>query len=84
MEPPSGCHLTNELQCQSSTNVPVNCPGSKWYQPPLPSNYTYDDVDCTDDYFSDVCTVEFCNRLSDAQVEAGTIMSIPYISKFYS
>lgn len=78
-EPDSACHLTYTNQCQSDSNPPVNCPTSKWYQPPLPTNYTVADVDCTDDYFSDYCTVTFCNRQSDAQVQASTIMSIPYI-----
>mmetsp|Transcript_19281 Transcript_19281/g.20895 ORF Transcript_19281/g.20895 Transcript_19281/m.20895 type:complete len:607 (+) Transcript_19281:100-1920(+) len=78
-EPDSACHLTYTNQCQSDSNPPVNCPSSKWYQPPLPTNYTAADVDCTDDYFSDYCTVTFCNRQSDAQVQASTIMSIPYI-----
>lgn len=79
MDPPSKCHLTDATICQSDTNVPVDCPSSKWYQPPLPDQYTYDDVDCTDSFWSDTCAVEFCNRQSDAQVQAGTIMSIPYI-----
>ena len=78
-EPDSSCQLTFPTQCQSDTNVPVNCPSSHWYQPPLPSNVSSSDVDCTDDYWSDTCTVEYCDRFSDAQVEAGTIMSIPYI-----
>jgi hypothetical protein len=79
MDPPSACHLQNDHLCQSATNIPVDCPSSKWYQPPLPYNVTFNDVDCTDSYWSDTCAVEFCNRQSDAQVQAGTIMSIPYI-----
>eukprot|EP00981_Chlorochromonas_danica_P013731 scaffold6806_cov177-Ochromonas_danica.AAC.3 len=80
MEPPSDCQLTNIYQCQSSSNPPLNtCPSSKWYQPPLPTNVTSDDVDCTDDYWKDDCTKDYCDRLSDAQLQAGTIMSIPYI-----
>lgn len=88
-EIPDGCELLNPNYCQSDTNVPVNCPSSKWYQPPLPTNITLDgtryepltssDIDCTDDFWSDGCAKEFCNRESDAQLEAGTIMSIPYI-----
>lgn len=79
MEPPSECHLENENWCQSDQNKPVNCPSSKWYQPPLQYNVTSDDVDCTDDYWSDDCAKTYCDRFSDAQIEAGTIMSIPYI-----
>jgi MFS family permease len=36
------------------------------------------DVDCTDDYWSDDCAVEYCNRLDDSILYANTIMSIPY------
>lgn len=79
MTPPAECHLTDPNSCQSDTNIPVNCPSSKWYQPPLPSNYTTDDVDCTETYWKDDCTKTYCDRFSDAQVQAGTIMSIPYI-----
>ncbi len=79
MDPPSGCHLLNDHLCQSASNYPVDCPSSKWYQPPLQYNVSFNDVDCTDSYWSDTCAVEFCNRQSDAQVQAGTIMSIPYI-----
>lgn len=79
MEPPADCHLTYPNACQNDTNVPVNCPSNKWYQPPLQDGVTSDDVDCTDDYWSDTCTKEYCDRFADAQVEAGTIMSIPYI-----
>jgi hypothetical protein len=89
-EPPSGCHLLMEYQCQDFPgNKPVGCPGSKWYQPPLPYNATVggevynpldtDDIDCTDDLWKDTCTEEYCDRQNKAQLEAGTIMSIPYI-----
>lgn len=79
MTPPDECQLTDPTICQSDTNVPINCPSSKWYQPPIPNTFTTDDIDCNDSYYSDVCTVEYCNRLSDAQVQANTVMSIPYI-----
>jgi hypothetical protein len=90
MEPPSECHLTFQDQCANVPgNVAVNCPGSKWYQTPIPKNGTFDgdtytdfstsDIDCTDDYWKDDCMKDFCDRLSDAQLQAGTIMSIPYI-----
>lgn len=89
-EPPSGCHLFQQYQCQDNPgNYPVDCPGSKWYQPPLPINATVggetydplttDDIDCTDDVWKDTCTEEYCDRQTDAQLQAGTIMSIPYI-----
>jgi hypothetical protein len=84
------CQLTNNNECQSSTNVPIHCAASKWYQPPLPLDVTLsdgntyapltsDDIDCTDDFWSDGCAEEFCNRQTDAQTQAGIIMSIPYI-----
>jgi hypothetical protein len=89
-EPPSECMLAlSDGTCQSSVNVPVNCPSSRNYQPPLPLNVTVggtyyaqvtaSDVDCTDDVWSDGCTVEYCNRLDDAVISANTVMSIPYI-----
>lgn len=78
-EPPSSCHLYSNNSCESPWNQPVDCPSSKWYQPPLPYNVTADDIDCSDDYWSDGCGKTYCDRQSDAQVEAGTIMSIPYI-----
>lgn len=90
--PPSDCALTYSGLCQSDTNPPNSyCPSSKWYQPPLPYNVTlsdgskypgqvqYDDVDCTEDVWSDGCTIEFCNRLSTSESQAAVIMSIPYI-----
>jgi len=77
--PPDSCQLLDPLQCQSDTNIPVNCPSASIYQPPIPSNFTSSDVDCTDSYWSDTCTVEYCNRLTDAETEASVVMSIPYI-----
>lgn len=89
MDTPDGCQLSNTNACQSDSNEPINCPSSKWYQPPLPQNITLEDVtyvplqasdiDCTDDFWSDGCAEEFCSRQDAATVEAGTIMSIPYI-----
>ncbi len=89
MAVPSGCELQDNYQCESQFNQPVNCPTSKNYQPPLPYNATVggtyyahlttSDIDCTDDAWSDGCTSEYCTRQTDAQAEAGTIMSIPYI-----
>jgi MFS family permease len=88
-DPSDDCHLLIEGECQSSTNYPVDCPASDWYQPPLPYDVTVDgtyyahvtasDVDCTVDAWSDVCAKEFCNRQDDAIVQASTVMSIPYI-----
>lgn len=89
MMPDSGCRLEFE-GCQSDGNQPIGCPNSKWYQPPLPyyKNFTGNDdfyqitdsdVDCTETEWSDVCTVEYCNRKDDSQLQATTIMSIPYI-----
>lgn len=89
MSPPSACHLLDPTKCQSDVNVPVDCPSSSWYQPPIPTEATIDnviynplstsDIDCTSDAWSDGCLKTYCDRQSDAVVEAGTIMSIPYI-----
>lgn len=84
-EPNDGCQLQYPDQCQGTNNPPVNCPTSKWYQPPLPTNYsTYDplstdDIDCTDDEWKDGCTKEYCTRLTDAETQSSFVMSIPYI-----
>lgn len=91
--PPDGCHLYNTYECESTSNYPVDCPSSQWYQPPLPQNVTIpgegyyknyltvDDIDCTKDAWSgtDSCTYTFCDRLNKAEKQAGVIMSIPYI-----
>eukprot|EP01038_Epipyxis_sp_PR26KG_P009922 gene9922-13345_t len=90
-ENPSNCQLTNPYQCQNSTNSPLKgvCP-TKWYQPPLPLDVTLSDgttyapltssdIDCTSSFWSDGCGKDYCNALTDAQTEASTIMSIPYI-----
>jgi len=89
MVPPDACHLLDGTKCQSDSNYPVDCPSSKWYQPPLPTSVTIDgtlyepltetDIDCTDDSWSDGCAKDFCDRQTDAELKAGTIMSIPYI-----
>lgn len=83
---PSDCSLQNPYQCEDDQNQPMSsCPSSKWYQPPLPYNYsTYnplstDDIDCTDDLWKDGCTEEYCSRLTTAESRASVIMSIPYI-----
>jgi MFS family permease len=78
-EPPSSCHLDNPYQCESGSNDAVDCPSSKWYQPPLPLNVSSSDIDCSEDYWKDTCTKTYCDRLTDAQLQANTIMSIPYI-----
>lgn len=80
MSNPSDCYLANSLHCEGPNNKPITaCPTSKWYQPPIPSNFTYSDIDCSDNYYKDTCTPTYCTRQSDAQVQTGTIMSIPYI-----
>jgi MFS family permease len=85
MTPPSNCQLTDPLQCESGSNPPIHCPSSKWYQPPLPDNYstynplTTDDIDCSSSEWKDGCTSEYCSRLADAETQASFVMSIPYI-----
>mmetsp|Transcript_1682 Transcript_1682/g.2961 ORF Transcript_1682/g.2961 Transcript_1682/m.2961 type:complete len:576 (+) Transcript_1682:21-1748(+) len=91
MEPPSSCTLENPNECQLNGNNPVNCPSSKWYQPPLPYDlYINDvyyaelqdsDIDCGDDEWSEdgACTYEYCKRQDDGIEQASFIMSIPYV-----
>lgn len=86
---PSGCHLQNPYACQGPDNIPVGCPASTYYQPPLPYNATVggkvysplssSDIDCTESVWSNGCGKVYCDRQSDAEAQAGTIMSIPYI-----
>ena len=73
--------------CQNATNVANSyCDLGKWYQPPLPYEYidgvlyqyTGDDVDCNDDYWSSECTPDYCNGKDDAEVQSTLVMSIPY------
>jgi MFS family permease len=83
--------LLNPNECQLDGNIPVNCPSSKWYQPPLPYDITIDDVyyaeltdsdiDCGDDAWSDdgTCTYEYCKRQADGIQQASFVMSIPYV-----
>ena len=98
MEPDSDCVLT-DMQMSENTNEddndynpPVNCPSSKWYQPPLPdscddgngknySNLKSSDIDCTADEWTDKgsCGYYYCDRQETATLQATTIMSIPYI-----
>ena len=92
IENPSDCYLTIPNQCESDSNQPIAaCPTSDWYQPPLPVNITIDgtyydvlkttDIDCTDTKWSDSgkCGHYYCDRLTTAQKQSATIMSIPYI-----
>ena len=84
---PNSCELQNNNECQSPTNVPINCPTrtkSQWYQPPLPSNYTsivISEIDCALEEYAEAssCTYYYCEALLNAEKEAGIIMSIPYI-----
>ena len=90
-EPSSSCTLEIPNECQGDGNDPVNCPSSKWYQPPLPIDITingeyYDelqgsDIDCGDDAWSETgaCTYEYCKRQDDGIEQAAFIMSIPYV-----
>jgi MFS family permease len=88
-EIPDGCQLLDVNACQSAANYPIHCPSSKWYQPPLPEKVEVDgtwyepltesDIDCSDDLWKNGCAKEFCSRQTDAEVQAGQIMSIPYI-----
>lgn len=81
IENPSDCTLIMPDQCETVPGngpIPI-CPTSKWYQPPIPTTITYSSIDCSDSYYKTDCTPTYCTRQSDAQVQAGTIMSIPYI-----
>lgn len=89
IEPSDSCRLQNPHQCQSDLNPPVNCPSSRWYQPPIPHNVTVDgdtynpldssDIDCTEDSWSDGCLKEYCDRQDRGESRASVSMSIPYI-----
>ncbi len=86
---PDGCTLQDPTQCQSGSNLAIGCPSSTYYQPPLPlyatvggktyNPLTASDIDCTDSAWSDGCGKVYCDRQTDAEAQAGTIMSIPYI-----
>lgn len=78
---PSGCALKDPSQCESSGNQPNDyCPSSQWYQPPLPDYVTVSSIDCSKSSYKDDCsTSEYCDRLSDGELKAATVMSIPYI-----
>ena len=85
-QPDDNCAL-EYAGCQNATNVAnAFCDTSEWYQPPLPFEYndgaifqySGDDVDCNDDYWSEECTPDYCNGKDDAEVQATLIMSIPY------
>ena len=78
MAPPEGCTLAIPWQCQSDTNVPVNCPSSVYYQPPIPINVTQSSIDCSLNQWKDDCTVSYCSRLKAGIFTASTVMSIPY------
>jgi MFS family permease len=79
---PSDCLLTIPDKCESDTNQPNSaCHTGNNYQPPLPTTIDSNDVDCTQDQYSDdgTCTYDYCNLESKAQTTAATVMSIPYI-----
>jgi len=75
------CHLAHLNQCQSNTNVPVNCPDVSGYAPPLPVNVSAVDVDCELDEYNSVgsCTYIYCDRKNKANDQATLTMSIPNI-----
>lgn len=70
-----GCTLIYQ-GCQNDTNIPNNlCSSDENYQLPLPYYYESSggvhqlqesDVDCTEDYWKDECTVEYCQRKDDS------------------
>ena len=74
----SGCMLyPYPSECQNSTNTPNQfCQSGSFYQPPLPVGQSSSDVDCTED---DPCFEDYCNTRDDSEIQATTIMSIPYI-----
>lgn len=80
-EPPSSCQLQDPSQCENPASNPTEgCPSSQWYQPPLPDYVVVGDIDCTKDSWQDDCaTSEYCDRLTDGELQAATVMSIPYI-----
>jgi MFS family permease len=97
--PPSHCKLTNPQLCQSDNNPPNSyCSNSRWVQPPLPSNVnvsghfyhgqvTANDIDCFQNKWassSHGCTYDYCHQLSQSEIKASIIMSIPYITAIFA
>eukprot|EP00622_Pseudochattonella_farcimen_P007621 FR743645.1.p1 GENE.FR743645.1~~FR743645.1.p1 ORF type:complete len:248 (+),score=31.85 FR743645.1:1-744(+) len=73
------CALGIPKQCQSSQNKPNKyCESSDIWKPPLPSNVTEDDIDCTENKWSKGCTKDYCDGEIAAESSAALIMSIPY------
>jgi MFS family permease len=84
------CSLTFPTQCQNNAwNPPIHCASSKWFEPPIPVNYTSaypslttSDIDCTDDFWdssSNCATYYYCQRLIDGENVASVMMSIPFM-----
>ena len=75
-QPNSQCALSddNPGSCQNATNVPNEyCNDGKWYQPPVAQGAN---VDCT---ASPACYSIYCDDLERSELQAATVMSIPYI-----
>lgn len=75
-QPNSQCALNDPTICQGvDGNAPNGfCNMGKWYQPPLPDGAN---VDCDND--PNNCYKVYCDGLNDGEIEATTVMSIPYI-----
>ena len=78
MEQPNAlCALMNSSigACQTDQNQPnMYCDNGSYYQPPLADDAS---VDCEND--ENDCYKVYCDTQSDAEVEATTMMSIPYM-----
>ena len=77
VQPNSQCALAYDGvgACQNSTNKPnIYCDDGRWYQPPVAIGAT---VNCDDD--KDNCYKDYCDGESAGEVQATTVMSIPYI-----
>jgi MFS family permease len=84
---PSSCHLLVATRCfDSVTNPAIDCPIGTNYQPLLPANYSSynpllsSDIDCSqEEWITNLCTKEYCQRFITATWYVNSAMSIPYL-----
>jgi MFS family permease len=75
-QPNSECalHDSSPGACQNSTNVPNEyCNNGQWFQPPVAEGA---EVNCDN---NPPCYTIYCSGQENAEIEAASIMSIPYI-----
>jgi len=79
---PSGalCSFGEEYAPVLPSSINITATESSWDK----TKYVYsplksDDVDCTDDFWSEACTSNYCDEQEKATEKAGVLMSIPSI-----